>query len=176
MPKIILFIACSLDGYIARPDGDIEWLSKVERKDEDYGYSKFIESIDAIAMGSNTYRQVLGFGEWPYEGKTTFVFSKSRLHTDRPDILFMPDSLESSILNMEARGFDNIWLMGGGELISSFYRSGLIDEYMISIVPFILGKGIRLFGDTEKEADLKLVSSKKYDSGLVQVHYKKPDR
>ncbi|MBD2510976.1 dihydrofolate reductase family protein [Nostoc sp. ATCC 53789] len=173
MTKVTLYIAASLDGYIARSDGGIDWLSILDIEGEDYGYAAFYESIDAIVLGSNTYEVGLGFDEWPYPGKKSFVFTKRHLQSDREDVVFVSDTVKNALANIEAQGFKNIWLVGGGALINSFLQHSLIDEYIISTIPTILGSGIQLFPPPTPEEKLELINSKQYSSGLLQSYYRR---
>ncbi|MCC5654548.1 dihydrofolate reductase family protein [Nostoc sp. XA013] len=176
MTKVTLYIAASLDGYIARSDGEIDWLSPLDIEGEDYGYTAFYESIDAIVLGSNTYEVGLGFDEWPYPEKKSFVFTQRNLQSDREDVVFVSDPVEPALANIEAQGYKNIWLVGGGALINSFLQHSLIDEYIISIIPIILGGGIQLFPPPSPEEKLELINSKQYSTGLLQAHYKRTEK
>ncbi|MEH1836306.1 MAG: dihydrofolate reductase family protein [Nostoc sp.] len=173
MTKVILYIAASLDGYIARSDGEIDWLSILDTEGEDYGYTAFFESIDAIVLGSKTYEVGLSFDEWPYPEKKSFVFTQRYLKSDREDIVFVSDTVEQALANLEAQGFENIWLVGGGALINSFLQHSLIDEYIISTIPIILGGGIHLFPPSSPEEKLELINSIQYPTGLLQAHYRR---
>ncbi|MEH1939460.1 MAG: dihydrofolate reductase family protein [Nostoc sp.] len=173
MTKVTLYIAASLDGYIARSDGGIDWLSILDTEGEDYGYAAFYDSIDAIVLGSKTYEVGLGFDEWPYPEKKSFVFTHRNLQSDREDIVFVCDTVKQALANIEAQGFENIWLVGGGALINSFLQHSLIDEYIISIIPTILGGGIQLFPPPTPEEKLELISSQQYPTGLLQAHYRR---
>ncbi|MEH2402402.1 dihydrofolate reductase family protein [Nostoc sp.] len=172
MTKVTLYIAASLDGYIARSDGGIDWLSILDTEGEDYGYAAFYESIDAIVLGSNTYEVGLSFDEWPYSGKKSFVFTQRHLQSDREDVVFVSDTVKHVLANMEAQGLENIWLVGGGALINSFLQHSLIDEYIISTIPIMLGGGIHLFPPASAEEKLELIDSKQYPNGLLQSHYR----
>ncbi|MEH1931486.1 dihydrofolate reductase family protein [Nostoc sp.] len=173
MTKVTLYIAASLDGYIARSDGGIDWLSILEIEGEDYGYTAFYESIDAIVLGSKTYEIGLSFDKWPYPEKKSFVFTQRHLKSDREDVVFVSDTVKHVLENIEAQGLENIWLVGGGALINSFLQHSLIDEYIISTIPIILGGGIRLFPPSSPEEKLELINSKQYPSGLLQSHYRR---
>lgn len=172
MAHVSLYIATSLDGYIARSDGAIDWLSIVESEGEDYGYTAFYQSVDGIIMGSKTYEQVLTFGDWPYPGKKTFVFTRRKFNSDRAEVEFLSEGVDCALARIEAQGLKRIWLVGGGALVSSFQGRGLIDEYIISVLPVLLGEGIPLFLPSGRREDLALVSSSHYPSGLVQNHYR----
>lgn len=168
MRKIRLFIAASLDGYIARTSGDIDWLFT----DQDYGYTEFFNQIDTVLMGNKTYQQILGFGEYPYPGKKAFVFSNRLQGTFDENVEFVGGNLQKFINNLRQASGDDIWLVGGGEIIQYFLSHGLIDELILSIHPIILGDGISLIGkDSSLETLLELINVKTYESGLVQVFY-----
>ncbi|MFN6481437.1 MULTISPECIES: dihydrofolate reductase family protein [unclassified Nostoc] len=173
MTKVTLYIAASLDGYIARSNGKIEWLSILDTEDEDYGYTDFYESIDAIVLGSKTYEVGLSFNEWPYPGKKSFVFTQRHLQCDREDVVFVSDPVKQALADIEAQSLENIWLVGGGKLINSFLQHSLIDEYIISTIPIILGGGIPLFPPPSPEEELELIHSKQYPTGLLQTHYRR---
>ncbi|MBD2388246.1 dihydrofolate reductase family protein [Cylindrospermum sp. FACHB-282] len=173
MTKVTLYIAASLDGYIAKTDGGIDWLSTLDIEGEDYGYTSFYESVDAVILGSKTYEIGLSFNEWPYPDKKSFVFTRRNFKSDRKDIEFISDTVQQALAKIEAQGFENIWLVGGGELINSFLQHSLIDEYIISTIPIILGNGIRLFPPPSPEEELELINSKQYPTGLLQAHYRR---
>ncbi|MEH2242989.1 dihydrofolate reductase family protein [Nostoc sp.] len=173
MRKVTLYIAASLDGYIAHSDRKIDWLSILNIEGEDYGYTAFYESIDAMVLGSNTYEVGLSFDEWPYPEKKSFVFTQRQLKSDRENVVFVSDTVKQALANIEAQGFENIWLVGGGALINSFLQHSLIDEYIISTIPIILGSGIHLFPPPSPEEKLELINSKQYPSGLLQAHYRR---
>ena len=165
MPKIIAYIATSLDGYIAREDGSIDWLPESGES----GYDVFYKSIDTVIMGKTTYDQVLTFGEYPYKDKKSFVFTTTNQNKD--------DNVEfvSDVDKFVKDGFPglgkNIWLVGGAQIIASFLKQKVVDEMIVTIIPVILGKGIPLFKNIESETKLELLKNKKHTQ-LVDVHYK----
>lgn len=171
MANVILYIAASLDGYIARKDGRIDWLSVVETGETDYGYTDFYSTVDAIVVGSKTYEQALGFDEWPYTGKMTYVFTRRNLTSDREDVVLTNGSPDSVINEMEAKGLRTIWLVGGAELTASFLRLQLVNEFVISVIPIILGEGIPLFLPPCPEQRLTLSHVQQYPTGLVQMKF-----
>jgi dihydrofolate reductase len=162
--EIVYDVAVSLDGFIATPDGGIGWLKPFENTGEDYGYGEFYASVEAVLMGRKTYEQSLQFPEWPYAGKPYWVFSKSNGNT--------PSSV---VKEMRARGLRRAWLVGGGKLAAAFRAEGLITEYIVSIIPVLLGSGIPLFDGPAPAEDLKLLGSKTYESGIVQMRYLRVD-
>lgn len=168
MRKIILFIATSLDGYIARQDGDVNWLFT----DQDYGYNAFYNNVDTIIMGRKTYEQVLLFGEFPYRDKVCYVFSEN-LHGRNEHVSFISEDVGSFSEKIKNIPGQNIWLVGGANLIHNFVTKNLVDEYIISIHPMLLGDGITLFEKNENEVNLNLVNTIKFDSGLIQLHYER---
>jgi dihydrofolate reductase len=172
LPEVILYIAASLDGYIARRDGGIDWLASVERPDTDYGYASFYQSIDVALMGRKTYELALSFGDWPYPGKRSIVFTRRDLTSERDDITFTSAQPQAVLAELAARGMKRAWLVGGAELIAAFHKVRLIDEYIVSVIPVILGEGIPLFLPTGVEQGLELVDSQRFPSGLVQTTYR----
>jgi dihydrofolate reductase len=170
MRKIKLYIASSLDGYIASEGDGIDWLFT----DEDYGYAKFYDSIDTILVGRKTYDQSLKFDEYPYKGKKVYVFTR---RTDRNKNAHYVEYINADIpsfvrgLLLQSVGKD-IWLLGGGEIVSILLNADLIDEIILSIHPIILGgKGIPLFSNIKKQVKLQLLESIPFGSGLVQLCY-----
>ena len=169
--KVVLFIAMSLDGYIAREDGDLEWLSVVEDQTEDYGYSNFINTVDTVIMGRKTYEKVLSFGiDFPHKNKTCFVISKTHQGKDE-NVTFMNGNLFDFIFSLKKMPGKNIYLDGGSELVFEFLKHHLIDEMIISVIPVLLGGGIPLFKKGNVPYSLKLIKSTSFKSGLVQLYY-----
>ncbi|MDH4164323.1 MAG: dihydrofolate reductase family protein [Nitrospirota bacterium] len=167
MRSLILYIATSLDGYIARADGSIDWLFS----DQDYGYREFFAGVDTVVMGRKTYEQSLTFGGYPYPGREGYVFS--RQHAGRRDehVAFIAESPDTFVSRLRQRQGKNIWLVGGAELVRAFMQENLIDAYVISVHPVVLGGGIPLFRPPLPTSWLTLVDSTTFDSGLVQVTY-----
>lgn len=170
--QFILYVAITLDGYIASTDGGIDWLTAFETSDEETGYEAFYSTINALVMGSATYEQVLGFGEWPYVGKLSYVLTRRNLLGDRPDIVFF-NTIEATLDDIKTKGFQRVWIVGGGNIASAFMRRGLIDEYILTVTPIILGAGISLY-QSVPEQRLQQVGTKTLPSGMVELHYKKP--
>lgn len=172
MSKVILYIATSLDGYIATPDGGIGWLMEFDSEAEDYGCQEFFDRLGALVIGGKTYRQVLGFEEWPYSGVITYVITRQE-NVELPDESVVPYSGEMAALVDHLRQTieKDIWLVGGGELNAIFLQEGLIDEYIISVMPLLLGDGIPLVHGIEKLTNLTLTNSKVYPNGVVQLQY-----
>jgi dihydrofolate reductase len=170
--KVILYIAQSLDGFIAGQNDDISWLSVVEAPNQDYGYQKFIEQVDTVIMGRKTYEKVLSFGiEFPHKNRKCFVLSHTKTGLDE-NVEFFNGNIKSLIQTIREREGCHIFIDGGSEVVKEFFIQELIDEYVISIIPIIIGNGIRLFQENEKKSMLQLVDTKSYDTGLVQLHYR----
>ena len=166
MRKVVLFIASSLDGYIARISGSVDWLFT----DQDYGYTEFFEKVDTVIMGRRTYEQVLAFGDYPYKGTQGFVFSRTRGGQDE-HVTFLPGSLAGFIGELKNGEGKDIWVVGGSELIHSCMNHDLIDEFIISVHPIILGEGIPLFRTPVPMMKLSFVHIRTFDTGLVQLTY-----
>jgi dihydrofolate reductase len=172
--KVISYVAMSLDGYIAKSDGDISFLSIVEKAGEDYGYADFIKTIDTIIVGRKTYDKILNMGfEYPND-KDVYVITRN-VKPDHKKIKYYSGSLTKLLSELRTKQGRNIFCDGGSEIINELLTDNLIDEFIISIIPLILGDGISLFTSKKQELRLKLVDCQKFDSGLVQLHYVKVD-
>jgi dihydrofolate reductase len=173
MSQIVLYIAVSLDGYIARPDGSLDWLPAPEPEGDGLpdGYTQFYDSVDALVMGAATYEQVLTFGEWPYPGKPSYILSRRSLSTNRADI-HIRTSLDDVLMEIQQQGYHRVWLVGGGKIISLFMQRGLVDEFIITVIPVILGVGIPLFASVP-ETVLELIQAKALSSGMTELHYRR---
>jgi dihydrofolate reductase len=169
---IVYYIASSVDGFIATLEGGISWLAPFEGRAEDYGYADFYKSVDAVIVGGRTYEACLKFGEWPFPGKPCWVFSRQKREVKQPDVIITDQPPREVVAELGRRGVKRAWLVGGGELAGSFRESGLIDEYIISYIPTILGDGIPLFGFSSVTEKLELIGSKSYPVGIVQAHYR----
>jgi dihydrofolate reductase len=175
MRKITLYIASSLDSFIADENGRIDWLFS----DADYGYAKFYNSIDTILVGRKTYEQSLTFEEYPYKGKKVYVFTrnakeqKKKKKKTTSDVEYVDKDIPEFVRRLIQQPFSNrdVWLLGGGEILSLFLNAELVDEIILSIHPIILGKGIPLFNNIKKSVKLRLLESIPFESGLVQLHY-----
>lgn len=167
MREIRLFIASSLDGFIAREDGRVDWLPVKG----DYGYTKFLDSVDTILMGRKTYDQILGFGEYPYRGKKGCVFTRNTEKKRDENVDFINNPVDFTKSLVQSPGKD-IWIVGGSEIVSIFMNSDLIDEIILTIIPVILGKGIPLFTNIKKEVKLELANPYTYEDGMVQLSYR----
>jgi dihydrofolate reductase len=170
-PRCSVFIASSLDGFIARPDGTFDFLSVVEREGEDYGFADFFGSIDALVIGRNTYETALAFPEWPYAGKRCIVLTHRETPSAHGEQFFAGEP--EALLELALAGAQRLYV-DGGAVIRAFLASNLIDDLTVSVVPVLLGQGISLFGSEVPEQRLSLQSCKAYESGLVQLCYARP--
>lgn len=175
MRILTIYIATSLDGYIAKPNDDLSFLKLVEKEGEDYGYTKFIETIDTIILGRKTYDWVLkeiGSSHYDNGDKKVYVITR----TQKPSTgktTFYTGSLIELVRQLKKEKGKNIYCDGGAEIINELLKNDLIDEFIISVIPILLGKGIRLFKDDRPEQQLELVGTKTFDTGLTQLHYKR---
>jgi len=175
MSDVVLYIACSLDGFIATPEHGLDWLPPIEQSGEDYGYRAFYDAVDAVLMGSGTYQQVLRLGPWPYADKPCWVFSRRQFTVEQPGVILTAQQPAAVVEELTRRGLKRAWLVGGGKLLTAFREEQLVTEYIISIIPILLGAGIPLFPPPQPCETLQLVESRAYASGLAQLHYRPVD-
>jgi dihydrofolate reductase len=169
--KVILYIATSLDGYIAKTDDDLGFLSIVEQEGEDYGYGEFLQTVDAVIVGRRTYDKVLSMGyAFPHADKDAYIITR----TERPNlgsVKFYAGNLKELVLRLKSEPGKNIFVDGGAQIVNELLKEALFDELIISVIPVLLGNGIRLFKDGLPEQYLHLLSAKQFDKGLTQLHY-----
>ena len=175
--KIIVYLATSADGYIARPDGDVEWLNRRPRT-ADNGMRAFYRSIDTILMGRKTYDWGLAFQKKTgmkgsvFDTKlANYVFSHKPPKKAAPGVEFVSEPVKTFARRLRATPGKNIWMMGGGELIASFLDAGEIDEFDIHIIPTLIGEGIPLIAPRHRDIELRLLSARKYADGAVRLRY-----
>lgn len=175
MRKLSLFIAMSVDGFIAGPNDDLSFLEMVEKEGEDYGYAKFVDTIDTILIGRETYDYVLNaIGASHYDNGHRDVYVITR--TARPTVgrtVFYSDDLKALVNRLKSERGKNIYCDGGAEVINELLKQDLVDEMIISIVPILLGDGTRLFSNGRPPQTLALLSSKRFETGLMQLHYRR---
>lgn len=169
--KVIIYIACSVDGYIAGPNDDLGFLSMVEQEGEDYGYAAFIQNIDTMIVGRKTYDKVQAMGqEYPPAGKKLYVITRS----PRPDagaVKFYTGGPKALVRQLKQEPGRHIYCDGGAEIVNQLLKYNLVDELIISVIPILLGNGTQLFSSGRPKQDLTLVSAKPFEKGLVQLHY-----
>ncbi|WP_276496493.1 dihydrofolate reductase family protein [Pontibacter litorisediminis] len=175
MRKISLFIAASLDGYIAKPNDDLSFLKIVEKEGEDYGYAKFTDTIDTLIIGRKTYDYVLKeIGPFHYDNGQRDVYVITR--NERAPVgrtTFYTGDLTKLVERLKSEQGKNIYCDGGAEVINELLMHDLVDEFIISIVPILLGNGTRLFKDGRPEQILEFITAKTFETGLTQLHYKR---
>lgn len=170
-----VFIATSLDGFIARADGALDWLTRYDTAGEDHGYDAVMGSVDGLVMGRGSFEQVLGFDAWPY-AKPVMVMSRTLEPGDIPAAL--ADRVELTRLDppalmamLEARGWRHVYV-DGGKVVTSFFRAGLIGHMTLTRVPILIGGGLPLFGALDRDIELELLESRSFPSGLVTSRYR----
>jgi dihydrofolate reductase len=171
--KVIVHIAASADGYIARPDGDLDWLTSRPAPPGFYGMEAFMRTVDTLILGRKTYEISLRLGG-KFEPKTrNIVFSHHSRPADAPaTVEFVSGPIGPFVSQLQEQPGKDIWLMGGGELIASFLDEQLIDEFVVSVVPVFIGDGIPLIARRERLTALELQSVKQFEDGLVQLYYR----
>lgn len=170
-PRFHVFIATSLDGFIARRDGAVDWLGRVERAGQDYGYQAFADRMDTVLLGRRTYDKVLEFSEWPYPGKRVCVVTHKPPAAARAGESFVGGTPATIREQLAEAGARNVYV-DGGVLVSEFMAAGLLDELVISVIPVLLGAGLPLWARPFTETPLTLVSADAFDAGLVQLKYR----
>lgn len=173
MRKLVLYIATSLDGYIAAPGDDLAFLAKVEKEGEDYGYADFIAGVDTVILGRRTYDWVMQHAPaFAHSDKETYIVTR----TPRESIgsmHFFTGDLGELVTSLKAKPGKTIFCDGGAQVVDELLRLGVIDEFVISIIPTLIGGGTRLFKDGRPGADVQFVDAKTFDTGLVQLRYQR---
>lgn len=175
MGRVTLYIAASVDGFIATEDGGVAWLeeynAETDGDDEPGSYDEFFAGVDCLLMGSKTYEQVLGFGEWPYGQKPTYVVTGRELPLATDAVALVDGDVDACARRLEQQ-YEHVWLVGGAQLARELLRLRHVDEIRLSLVPVLLGSGIPLFDDAGETHDLALVEATTYRSGIVEVQYR----
>ena len=168
MRPVVLFIACSLDGYIARADHGIDWLFT----DSDYGYQDFFAGVDTLLMGRKTFEASLAFGDDVYEGREAFVFTRTA-RVPHGTFTFVTDDIAAFVTGLKHKHGRTVWLVGGAQITAEMLRHDLIDEFRLFVHPILLGSGIPLFSGRIPETRLKFAGAKNFDTGLVELNYRR---
>jgi dihydrofolate reductase len=173
--KTTVYIATSLDGFIARENGDLDWLPTEAdpNSGEDYGYATFMSSIDALVMGRNTFEKVLTFGDWPYGNKRVVVLSTKSLTIPANisgSVECMSGSPAEIVARLAARGLRHLYI-DGGTTVQRFLDAGAIQRLIITRIPILIGQGISLFGPLRQDIRLRHVETRQFSTGLVQSEY-----
>lgn len=173
MRKIKLYIAMSLNGKIARADGSIDWLDAIPNPEKtDYGYGRFIESIDTTIMGNRTYQQIIDWGvDFPYQDKKNYVLTTNRTLKNTEFVEFISKNHVDFVKNLKQKSGKDIWLIGGGQANTLLFNENLIDEIIIFIMPVVIPEGVALFDFVPKESQLKLKKTIEYSNGVVELNY-----
>ncbi|PAW78080.1 MAG: hypothetical protein B9S32_08780 [Verrucomicrobia bacterium Tous-C9LFEB] len=170
LPTVVYYVAASLDGFIATPEGGLDWLTRYDKDPEvAQDFPAFEQTIDSLVMGSKTYEFLLQHGTWPHPGKPCWVLTSRTLPALSPDILFTQATPRQILEEAAQRGCRRLWLVGGGAVAGTFQRDGLINEYRITYAPIILGAGIPLFSPSTPDEPLRTVSVKPFACGLTQI-------
>lgn len=172
MGRLVLYVATSLDGYIARPDGSLDWLDQIPNPDrEDHGYHDLLSSTGSILVGRATYEKILSFGiDWPYPEHRTYVVTRDPAYpVATPATRVLSSDLRKGLQALKRGEAKDIWLMGGGILLSSLLGMGEVDRMILSIVPAILGKGIPLFPEGTRESRWRTAGIHHYPTGIVGI-------
>ncbi|OPG97465.1 deaminase [Chryseobacterium mucoviscidosis] len=168
--KVVLYIAMSLDGYIARPDGSVDWLFDVEGDGGDNGYGKFYSTIGSVVMGRLTYEEVLKLSdEFPYADRPTYVLSRSK-QPPAPHVQFTDEAVENLIPRLKQDSNGDIWIVGGGQLVQAVLEHQLLEEVEIAIIPKILGEGIPLFPTGTVPTHFKMIHTQTLGQ-IVSIRY-----
>jgi dihydrofolate reductase len=177
--KASVFIATSLDGFIARANGDLNWLTEAQSAstEQDYGYQEFMDTVDTIVLGRNTFEPVLTFDTWPYGGKKVVVLSSKPSAVpphlvDSVEWLSLPP--QHLVERLAARGATHLYV-DGGKTIQAFLKAGLIDELTITRVPILIGTGVPLFGPLNHDVRLTHLATQQFENGFVQSKYRVAD-
>jgi dihydrofolate reductase len=172
--KVSVFIATSMDGFIAREDGSVDWLPTDEEAGrDDYGYGEFMDSVDVLVMGRNSFNLVRSFNVWPYGDKPVVVLTTQRVEI--PEDLSTTVSVMSGepaevVQRLTNQGYRHLYV-DGGVTIQRFIREGLVDTFIITRIPVLIGSGLPLFGAIPQDIKLHHLGTKHYDNGLVQSRY-----
>ena len=170
--SVVYYVASSVDGLIAPSDGSLDWLSPFSDTGEDHGYVDFYAAVDALVVGARTYEQMLDLGEWPHNDRPVTVMSSRSLPAAGPGITVSPLDPRGVVEQLVSAGHRRIWLVGGGALASSFAAKSLIDEYIVSYLPVVLGSGVGLLGGHGDARALHLIDSETFSDGVVQCRYR----
>jgi dihydrofolate reductase len=171
--KTSVFVATSLDGFIARKDGGLDWLGDAGESGEDYGFKAFMDSVDVLVMGRNTYEKVMTFGDWPYGEKPVVVLSSRTVEipaAPQATVSYSSETPRELVERLSTKGASHLYV-DGGITIQRFLDAGLIDELTITRIPVLLGEGIPLFGRLAKDLSLYHLQTRVFSNGYVQSTY-----
>lgn len=178
MTEVTYYVAATLDGFIAGPGGELDWLHPFEQAGTDYGLAEFMAGVDGLAMGRSTYAVARSFGDWPYGERPAWVLS----HQQAPSEGTLPPSVrwgaaqpQQLVAQWAEQGLRQVWLVGGGQLAGQFLRAGLVDHLMLATIPVTLGAGLPLWGAPQAMAQQHwaLRAHQAYPNGVLTQHFKR---
>ena len=169
--KVTYYVASSLDGYIAKEDGDVSWLEELDISLEEAGYDKFYSTVDALVMGRKTYEMIINFGQWPYGDKPIWVCTSNEIKAMEGCNLQVGNTPKPAYQSASEMNIKHLWLVGGGSLASSFLQNNLLTNVSLSLMPIILGSGIKLFGTLPNPVKLTKHKPEPHGSGMLQLEY-----
>ena len=169
--KVTYYVASSIDGYIAKDDGDVSWLDELNISMESSGYEEFFATVDALVMGRKTYEIISNFGSWPYGNKPSWICSKNKINVIEGINLQKSTSPEDVINEAQKMSITHLWLVGGGILATYFINHSLLTNISVAQMPIILGEGIHLFGPSKQSNIIQLISCKRHELGFAQLEY-----
>jgi dihydrofolate reductase len=169
--KTTYYVASSLDGYIAKEDGDVSWLEELGISMEDTGYEEFYSTVDALIMGRKTYEMIGGFGEWPYGNKPVWVCSQNKVEAIKGCNLQSGQNPKLAYKSAKELNIKHMWCVGGGSLATSLMEVNFLTNIYLSLMPLVIGKGIKLFGNLPSHQRLNKENLKSHESGMVQIKY-----
>ena len=170
-PRVVVYVAMSLDGFIAGPDGQLDWLEGAAAAGEDYGFEDLLRGVDAVAMGRRTWDVIAGIDDLPYGDRPLYVFTH-RPAPARAGVTFWQRDPAAAVADWAERGHRAVYV-DGGTLVSAFLAEGLVDALTITVVPTLLGAGLPLFHDRARSTALALEGVQHWPSGMVQLRYRR---
>lgn len=160
----------SADGYIARTDGDVDWLNRRPHPADGYGYSKFVGACDVVICGRKTYDFALSMGQKSFPGLTAYIFTHRPLDID--EVNFVSGDVEPLVRTLTSARGKNIWICGGAEIIAQFLDAGYVDEFSLHVIPTLIGEGIPLIAPRHRDIELELLGTHAFPDGVVHLHYR----
>jgi len=169
--KVTYYVASSIDGFIAKEDGDVSWLEELGIVMEETGYDEFYATVDALVMGRKTYDMIVSFGEWPYGDKPVWICTSGNVVPMAGSNIQVGNTPEEVYQSANDMNIKHLWLVGGGSIASSFLEKKLLTNISLSLMPIILGKGIKLFGELATDVFLGKQHVESAKSGMLQIEY-----
>lgn len=172
-PRFRVYIAASVDGYIADAKGGVDWLDPFAA--ENFGYRRFFGGIHTVVMGRRSFDQVLGFGAWPYAGRRSVVLTRRKPPPDPPrEVAFRDVAAADLAAELRAGGAGDVWVMGGADTIGQFMDARCVDALELFVIPLLLGRGVPLFPEGDGPRPLTLQGARPYAQGVVRLSYRMP--